>query len=235
MQVATGVQRWIVVLTAVAIVLFGGVVTLAQSSDPVVRFFGFSGDVTINGEPVGPGTTIAAVVDDEEIGRTTVNQAGAWILDVNSADLSPDSCSVTFVVDGLRAPDEWDCGELRVRIALAREGQEPDSSGSPDSPAEDEQDDAVSSQPAESNGESGSQAGAEQDDGDELSTERDGDNQVEQSQRIVRPGAPSTGTGGVLDTQESTNWPRAVAITAILTFGVALIALLMGGRTNSTQ
>lgn len=235
MQVATGVQRWIVVLTAVTIVLFGGVVTSAQSSDPIVRFFGFSGDVTINGEPIGPGTTIAAMVGDEEIGSTTVNQAGAWILDLNLPDLDPDSCAVTFVVDGLRAPDEWDCGELRVRLALVREGQEPDSSDSPDSQGESEQDDAVSSQPADSSGESGSQASAEQDDGDELSTERDGDKRVEQSQRIVRPGAPSTGTGGVLDAQESTNWPRAVAITALLTFGVALIALLMGGRTNSTQ
>ena len=82
MQVSTSVQRWIVVLAAVAIVLFGGVVTLAQASDPIVRYFGFSGDVTIDGGPVEPGTVIVAMVDDEEVGRTTVNQAGAWILDV---------------------------------------------------------------------------------------------------------------------------------------------------------
>ena len=235
MHVATGVQRWIVVLTAVTIVLFGGVVTSAQASDPIVRFFGFSGDVTINGEPVGPGTTIAAVVGDEEIGSTTVNQAGAWILDLILSDLDPASCSVAFVVDGLRAPGEWHCGEPRVRIARVREGQEPDSSDTTASQEEGAQDDAVSSQPADANGEGGSQAGAEQDGGDASSTEHDGDKRVEQSREIVRPGAPSTGTGGVLDTQESTNWPRAVAITALLTFGVALIALLMGGRTNSTQ
>ena len=235
MQVAAGFRRWIVVLTAVTLVLFGGVVASAQSSDPIVRFFGFSGDITINGEPVGPGTTIAAMVGDEEVGSTTVNQAGAWILDINLSDLSPDSCTVTFVVDELRAPDEWHCGEPRLRIALVREGQEPDSGSSPVSQAVSEQDDSMSSQTADASGESGSQASAEQDDADESATETEEDTGVEQSRNIVRPGAPSTGTGGVLEAQESTNWPRAVAITALLTFGIALVALLMGGRTNSSQ
>ncbi|MXV80482.1 MAG: hypothetical protein F4X58_00695 [Chloroflexi bacterium] len=235
MQVAAGVRRWMVVLTAVTLVLFGGVVTTAQSSDPIVRFFGFSGDVTINGEPVGPGTVIAAMVGDEEIGSTTVNQAGAWILDLILSDLDPDSCSVAFVVDGLRAPEEWHCGEPRVRIALVREGQDGDSSSASDSLEESEEDESVESQPDDANGENGSQLSTEQDDGDEVSTESDGDKRVEQSQKIVRPGAPSTGTGGVLDAEESTNWPRAVAITALLTFGIALVALLMGGRTNSSQ
>lgn len=234
MQVAAGARRWIVALTAVTIVLFG-VVASAQSSDPIVRFFGFSGDVTIDGAPVEPGTVIVAMFGDEEIGRTTVNQAGAWILDITLADLPADDCGVTFVVDGLLAPDKWDCGEVRLRIALVRDGKERDSGQSPVAQAESEQDDTGSAQPADASGESSSQSSAERDDADEVSTERDGDKQVEQSQKIVRPRAPSTGTGGVLDSEESTNWPRAVAITALLTFGIALIALLMGGRTNSTQ
>ena len=120
MQVSTSVQRWIAVLMALTIVLIGGVVTSAQTSDPIVRFFGFSGDVTIDGGPVEPGTVIVAMVGDEEVGRTTVNQAGAWILDVNSADLPGDSCGVTFVVDGLRAPEEWG---LRGAEAAARPGR----------------------------------------------------------------------------------------------------------------
>jgi len=235
MQVAAVVRRWIVVLTPVSLVLFGGIVASAQSSDPIVRFFGFSGDVTINGEPVGPGTTIAAMVGDEEIGSTAVNQAGAWILDIYVSDLSPDSCTMALVVDGLRAPEEWHCGEARVRLALVRDGQDGDSSSAPDSLEESEEDETVQSQPADANGESGSQASAEQDDADESTTEAGEDTGVEQSQNIVRPGAPSTGTGGVLHAEESTNWPRAVAITALLTFGIALVALLMGGRTNSSQ
>ncbi|MYG90166.1 MAG: hypothetical protein F4188_01375 [Chloroflexi bacterium] len=175
------------------------------------------------------------MVGDEEIGSTTVNQAGAWILDIYVHDLGPDSCTMALVVDGLRAPDEWHCGEARVRLALVRDGQDGDSSSAPDSLEESEEDEAVQSQPADANGESGSQASAEQDDADESTTETEEDTGVEQSRNIVRPGAPSTGTGGVLDAEESTNWPRAVAITALLTFGIALIALLMGGRTNSTQ
>ncbi|MDE2988524.1 MAG: hypothetical protein OXT70_10835 [Chloroflexota bacterium] len=234
MQVAAGVRRWIVVLTAVTIVLFG-VVASAQSSDPIVRFFGFSGDVTIDGEPVGPGTVIAATVGDEEIGSTTVNQAGAWILDIFVRDLSPDSCTMALVVDGLRAPEEWHCGEARVRLALVRDGQDAVSSSAPDSLEESEEDETVQSQPADASRESGSQGSAEQDDADESITEAGEDTGVEQQRNIVRPGSPSTGTGGVLDGEESTNWPRAVAITALLTFGIALVALLMGGRTNSSQ
>ena len=152
MQVSTSVQRWIVVLTALTIVLIGGVVTSAQASDPIVRYFGFSGDVTIDGVPVEPGTVIVAMVDDEEVGRTTVNQAGAWILDVVMSDLNPDSCAVTFVVDGLRAPEEWPeegfCGELRLRLALFTDGQERDSaSRSTASPGENNQVEAESSRP----------------------------------------------------------------------------------------
>ena len=240
MQVSTSVQRWIVVLAAVAIVLFGGVVTLAQASDPIVRYFGFSGDVTIDGVPVEPGTVIVAMVDDEEVGRTTVNQAGAWILDVVMSDLNPDSCAVTFVVDGLRAPEEWPeegfCGELRLRLALFTDGQERDSaSRSTASPGENNQVEAESSSPGEADGENGSLASAEQDDGDQMSADDEGSGDADESRQIVRPSAPSTGTGGVLEHQESTNWPRAVAITALLTFGAALVALLMGRRTNNTH
>lgn len=235
MQVSTSVQRWIAVLMALTIVLIGGVVTSAQTSDPIVRFFGFSGDVTIDGAPVEPGTAVVAMVGDEEVGRTTVNLAGAWVLDVNSADLPADACGVTFVVDDLRAPEEWDCGEPRLRIALVRDGQERDSSGSSTgSPGESDQADSATSDADEADGENGSPAIAEQDDGDQMSADDEGDEDADESRQIIRPSAPSTGTGGVLEDQHSTNWPRAVAITALLTFGAALVALLMGRRTNNT-
>lgn len=226
MQVATGRRRWVVVLAALTIVLLGGAVTSAQASDPIVRFFGFSGDVTIDGEPVEAGAEIAAMVGDQEVGRTTVNQAGAWILDVNSEDLSGDPCLVTFVVDGLRAPEGWDCGELRLRLSLYSNGQSRDSSTTPDSQADADSDDAESSEPDDDTAQDGSQTAAGAEDDNES---------AEQAQEIVRPTAPRTGTGGMLDAENTTNWPRAAAITALLTCGIAVMALLMSRRTNSAE
>ena len=235
MQVAAAARRWIVVWSALTIVLIGGVLTSVQASDPILRFFGFSGDITIDGEAVGPGTVIAAMVGDEEIASTTVNQAGAWILDVNSADLNGDSCGVTFAIDGLRAPQEWDCGELRLRLALVSEGGTAASSESAVSADQDEQDDPGVDESAAESGDGSSQpTGASSGDGAVSSDEDDGQ-ATEESQRIVRPAAPRTGTGGALDAAESTNWPRAAAITALLMFGVAVLALLMSGRTNSAD
>ncbi|MDE2747210.1 MAG: hypothetical protein OXI41_14760 [Chloroflexota bacterium] len=235
MQVAAAGRRWIVVWSALTIVLISGLLTSAQASDPILRFFGFSGDITIDGEAVGPGTVIAAMVGDEEVASTTVNQAGAWILDVSTGDLNPDSCDVTFVVDGLRAPYEWDCGDLRLRLALVSEGGAADSRESTVAADDGEQGDPDAGESPTESGDGSSQPTGASNGDSAATTDEDAGEATEQSQRLVRPATPRTGTGGVLDAPEPTNWPRAAAITALLTFGVAILALLMSGRTNSAD
>ena len=240
MQVATGRRRWMTVLAALSVVLCIGILSSAQASDPIVRFFGFKGDVTIDGAPVGSGTVIMAMVGEKEVGSTTVNQAGAWMLDVNSSDLRPDACGVTFVVDGVRAPDEWDCAELRVQLALLSAGQERDSGSSPESEdggerSEPDSGEPDSGEPAEESATDGSPETAEDDAGDEMEAEDSAEESDEPTETIVRPAAPGTGTGGALDDGDSTNWPLAAAITALMTFGVAVMALLLSRRTNSAN
>jgi hypothetical protein len=228
MGVASGRRQWLALLAVVSVVLFGDVFASAQASDPVFRFFGFKGDVTIDGEPLAPGTEIVAIVNDEEVGRATVNQSGAWILDVSRSDLDEASCGVTFVVDGLSAPEKWDCSNLRLRLALFSDGEQRDSAELIDEQAgEGEQDATKSGEEGDANDATGAASDAEL-----TSSDDDSDETAQQEQGIVRPAAPRTGTGGVLDADESTNWPRAAAITALVTLGVAVVALLMGWRSD---
>ncbi|MDE2966881.1 MAG: hypothetical protein OXS30_05260 [Chloroflexota bacterium] len=231
MRVAIGWRRWIVVLAALSVALLGGAIAQAQS-DPTHRFFGFYGDVTIDDNPLEPGALIVATIGEEEIGRATVNQAGAWILDVDPSHFEAGSCSLTFVVDGLRSDQEWDTCPLRVRLALYSDGQERESSGSPDAVADSgEQDDPASNESAIQ----ADQAAAEGEEpsGDQMADDEAADSE-EQEREIVRPAAPRTGTGGLFATEDSTNWPRAAAITALLIFGIAIMALLIGRGTDST-
>lgn len=228
MRVASGRRQWLALLAVVSVALFGGAFASAQASDPGFRFFGFRGDVTIDGEAVAPGTEIVAMVGDEEVGRTKVNQSGAWILDVSKSDLDEDSCGVTFIVDGLRAPEEWDCSNLRLRLALFSNGEQRDSTVQVDAQAGEAEDDAPeSSGQGDADEADSTAAGAEQ-----ASSDDDSDGTAQQERQIVRPAAPRTGTGGVLNDDESTNWPRAAAITALVTLGVAVVALLMGWRSD---
>lgn len=228
MQVASGRRRWIAVLAVVSGVLFAGVFVSVQATDPVVRFFGFMGDVTIDGEPVQPGTRIVAMVDDIEVGSAKVNQSGAWILDVSTADLGGDPCAVTFVVDGLRAPEEWDCSKLRLRLALVSEGKQPDAAGQADASPED----GDAPEPDESDDQSGDSGAIAAD--EQTSSADEPAETTRQDQNIVRPASPRTGTGGVLGAEASTNWPRAAAITALVTLGVAMLALLVSRRSDGT-
>ena len=228
MQVASGWRRSAVVLTALLVVLAAGVSVSAQDN-PIHRFFSFSGDITIDGEPLLPGAEIVAVQDGNEIGRATVNPAGAWIMDIDAALLDGGPCDVTFIIEGLQTDQDWDTCSLRVRLTLfsppgatdsgsGRETSPGRSGGGSASGGENEQhtDGAVAADPNDTLG-----------DGDE------GDSQSSQGQQIVRPAAPRTGTGGVLDSEGSTNWPRAAAITALLTLAIASVALLMSRRTDS--
>ena len=135
MQVAMAGRRIAAVLVALSIVAVGWSSIGAQ--DPEVhRFFGFLGDITIDGEPVGPGSTIAALVDDEVVAETVVNAAGAWILDVETAVFGGGDCNLTFVVNDLRAETAWETCTMRVRLALTSpEGATTTSVSESDAPA----------------------------------------------------------------------------------------------------
>ena len=233
MQVASGWRRSAVVLTALLVVLAGGVSVTAQDN-PIHRFFSFSGDITIDGEPLLPGAEIVAVQDGNEIGRATVNPAGAWIMDIDAALLDGGPCDVTFIIEGLQTDQDWDTCSLRVRLTLfsppgstdsgsGRETSPGRSGGGSASGGENEQhaDGAVAADPNDT------------DPNDTLGDSDEGDSQSSQGQQIVRPAAPRTGTGGVLASEGSTNWPRAAAITALLTLAIASVALLMSRRTDS--
>ena len=230
MQVATGMRRPVTVLIAVSLaVLSVLVVTLTASAQESAahRFFGFSGDVTIDGEPLLPGDEIFGFKDGVEIGRSTVNSAGAWILDVDGSLLDAGPCEVTFVVRGLSTHQSWDTCPLRVRLALVRP------SGSADSGTQTANGSAGG---AADNGSSTSSEGAsdalEGDETDSLAGDDEQGAQSLQEREIVRPAAPRTGTGGALGVGEDTNWPRAAAVTALLTFAFAVVALLIARRTD---
>ncbi len=219
MQLALGWRRLAVAAATLTVALWACASVTAQDSN-THRFFGFSGDVTIDDQPLAPGAVIVAMVDDIEIGRTNVNQAGAWILDVNAKDFSNTPCNVTFVFDTHHVDPGWDTCELRVRLAVTTPGgaqtqQTEDSSGASN---------VTDEQAAES----------AQINGDELESEDNGaQSDASQERQIVRPAPPRTGTGGILPADQPTNWPRAAAITALLMFGLSLAALVISRRTDS--
>ena len=80
------------------------------------RFFGFAGDLTVDGEPLQPGEVVVARVDGVEVGRAEVNAAGAWVLDVNSDQFEEASCNIVFEVNGLQGRQSGDDCSLRVRL-----------------------------------------------------------------------------------------------------------------------
>ena len=219
MQLARGWRRLAVVSATLTLALLGIVSVGAQDSN-THRFFGFSGDVTIDDQPLAEGAEIVAMVDDVEIGRAKVNRAGAWILDVSTNDLKDSPCNVTFVFDGYRVDPGWDVCELRVRLAVTT----PD--GAQAQQTEDSSDASADADERE--------AQAAQTDGAQLTSDDDDTEPGSSQEReIVRPAPPATGTGGVLAAEQSTNWPRAAAITALLMLAISVLALVISWRTDS--
>ena len=198
------------VATLVGVVLWllsGAGFASAQESNVTHRFFGFSGDVTIDGEPLPAGALILGVVDGTEIGRTIVNQAGAWILTVDGSYVVEGDCNVTLVFDDLAASLSGESCPLRVRIDLLS-GRPPP----PESTAQAEQS-AVDDNSAPDN-QSAASAEVSAEGGE---TESSGTTQS----RIVRPRAPKTGSGGVNQATDagSNDWQAATAIAVVLAAG----------------
>ena len=228
MQVAMARRRLAAVLVALSIVAVGWSSVGAQ--DPEVhRFFGFLSDITIDGEPVGPGSTIAALVDGEVVADTVVNSAGAWILDVETEVFGGGDCNLTFVVNDLQAEEAWDTCTMRVRLALMSPAGSITTEPESDAPVS-----ASADQPDDSSGESAAETESDvgRDEAEEDIAEEEDDATPAQAEELVRPRTPLTGSGGILEEVGSTDWARAAAVTAALTLIAALAALLISRRTD---
>ena len=217
MQIALGWRRFAGVVLATLTLALVGIGSVDAQDSNTQRFFGFSGDVTIDGQPLAQGAEIVATVNGIEIGRTNVNQAGAWILDVSSDDYTNSPCNISFVFDGHQVDPGWQTCELRVRLAVTTPG-------------------GAQAQSAQDSSAAG--AGTDEEEaeanGDQLMEEDDESEPASSEERqIVRPAPPRTGTGGILPAEQSTNWPSAAAITALVMFGLALAALVISRRTDS--
>lgn len=229
MQIARGRRRvWLLAAALTAIWAAAMSIGSVGAQDAEThRFFGFSGDVTIDDQALEAGDEIVAMADGREIGRTTVNRAGAWILDVNSGDFTVSPCNVSFVVEGLSVDPQWDSCKLRVRLALS----------SPAGAESDEQSMSESGDSAMSDNETSEQAA------DEMESDESEDQlEAEQSEtepsaaderEIVRPAPPRTGTGGAAAASEAADWVQAAALTALLMFVIAVAAMLLSSRTDS--
>ncbi len=193
-------------LAAVALIALVGASIAGAQEPPQYRFFGFAGDVTIDGQPIPPGVVIAATIDGVEVARAEVNAAGAWVLGIASADFDADSCNLIFEVDGLQAMHSADDCSSRVRLALSSD----DADLGEDLGGADDVDSAVAAEESSPSSE------------DELN----------QASSFVRPAPPRTGGGGLVESQSSAVWPRAAALTALLTLAVAVAALLLSRRSD---
>ena len=211
-------------LLAAAIMLVAAVVvgtsTADSQSPPPHRFFGFAGDVTIDGAAIEAGVEVVAMIDGEAAATGVVSNAGSWFLDIPVADLD-EPCNVTFVVDGIDADQTWTVCPMRVKLDLTSEAKTGD-------------DDMMSEDDGDSMMEGDADDTMEEDDLLEAD-DSDGDTMEADDTAAVTPAVPGTGTGGLLGDGDGSPWASAVAITALLMFGVAAVALLIGRRTDSVR
>ena len=214
MRIRTGWRAAVAAMVLLAVV-GGGSITAQERPH---RFFGLPGDVTVDGEPVGLGDTVTVVVGERELGQALVNDNGIWFLDIDLAGLSSDHCHVTFVVRGISAEQTWDTCPGRVRLALVS--------------ASDEMSDDSPEPAAAAEAEPGDSDAMAEDGTDEMSEDPD---QQGESTDIVRPGAPGTGSGGLLSEGETGDWLAAAALTAALMLAVSAVALLISRRTDGAN
>ena len=145
-------RRWVVgtatALVVLAIALLATPSTSAQEREVSAWFYGFNMDITIDGEPVEPGVEIVAFKGDVEIGRATVNPAGAWFLYYDARNFAGGPCDVTFIIGAVQTTPGWESCELRVRLVLLTTGdgseeQETEESGESTDAVDDDQTEAT--------------------------------------------------------------------------------------------
>lgn len=207
MKLATQWRRALGVAAGLIALLAIGGAALSQPI-PEFRFYGFSGSVTINGEPAPAGTVIIAWIGGEEAGRGTVDSAGSWWVDVASH-----SEGVTFTVGGREAgagPFEARpaSGARRINLRIGADtpaaGElEPEDAGGDELRLESE-DDAGSMEPERPAAGSGG---------------------------LADENFPVGGSGGLAD-DGAASWPIAAGVTAAVMAALAGAALLAGRRTG---
>lgn len=239
-----GLVRAMLILVAGAALFALPSMSLAQPAEeepepqpqPAYRFYGFTGSVTIDDEPAPHGTVIEAWANGEVVGTGQVRY-GAWNVDVDY-HLS----GITFTVNDL--PDtggSYDAlmrgGQARITLAVISQDEseevgvmqdecpEADAMESDDSmsnggdEAADSEEDAMTSDCPEDEGDDSLLAEDEAGD-DELVP--DEEEEVTDAEEDVE-GFPDGGSGGLNDPSMTT----AVAAAMVLG-GVALAAALMG-------
>ncbi len=246
-----------------AIVLCAAVISLnsadAQDSPPPHRFFGFAGDVTIDGVALTEGTVIVAMIDGAEASRGTVSSTGSWFLDIPISDKKENPCNVSLVIGGIAVQGTWDKCPMRVQLALSsppdddadllENGSSDDMMEDTDSMADEDDSDNMQEDGSDDMLEDESEDMMEDDSDDMMEDESDSmesdDEMMEDDEDVmmeddeqteaVTPTVPGTGTGGLLSNDDTNRWPVAVAITALLTFGVAALSLLISRRTDGVS
>ena len=129
------------VLCAVAVLGAVGTAGAVQDDGSPTEPAVYYGNVTIDGEPAPAGTTITAMIDGEEHGSITVEEAGQYggtgFYDgalVVSAASAQQGAPVTFLVDGTEATTDpesvtWEPAAEQQRVDLSIETDAGDGSG----------------------------------------------------------------------------------------------------------
>ena len=108
-------------LTA-ALLLAGA--ALAQPTNPPHTFYGYAGDVTLDGNSVPGGTTINAQADGVTVASGVVGTDGSWKIDVPA-----DAGSVNFAIGDAVSSAAYpvsSAGTLQVKLALTTPEPEPE-------------------------------------------------------------------------------------------------------------
>ena len=242
MHVATqlfGRQSWrrlSLLAVGLAVTLSAAVISMNSADAQTTTthsFYGFGGDITIDGQPLPTGTEIAAIIGDEVVASALVSESGSWIIEVPTSDIEEQPCNVLLVVNGFEAGQTWETCPMRVMLELSS-GADGDAdmleTASSDDMMEDDSDSMMEDDDMmeDDSDDMMENDGMMEEDDDGM---MDGDEQTE----AVTPTAPGTGTGGLLSSDEANRWPIAVAITALLTFGVAALSQLISRRTDGVS
>ena len=143
---------------------------LAQPANPGHYFYGYAGDVTLDGNSLPGGTTINALADGEVVASGVVNTDGSWSITV-PADAGEVAFSVGDAVSSTSFPVEA-ARTTPVKLALITPEPEPEVT-EPEEGAEDDGSDMGDELGTEDDG---TMMGGDGDgtEGDELGTEDDG-------------------------------------------------------------
>ena len=221
------------------------------------QFYGYSRDVTIDGEALQPGDSITPILNGDAVKPAQVQDNGFFVTfrhDVSKPAIG--DCKVVYLVRSQRhvepvQSDEFTyqkgCGDIQVRLSLS--SADTASSDDPPAPAQqtgqveadqqDQGDDLMQEQsdqsvaPQEDEAESDDAMMQEEPERDELDDAADAaDGQA--APEPLRPNAPRTGSGGLEIERTATNWSLVVATIALLGVMITSVLVLMRRRRDQS-